>query len=600
MPTIFEINKYWNLPEEAVNILVANMNPRQLAADEISRKFTRLMIRGGTEKPIWASVCLDKPYRIFGHIAESRPDRLCLAMADFSYELAQPLSDTNRPLAGFIHFMSKDVAKVMAGKSPLFDAAWNLLKDLDEKKQWLCFCDPLPDDWVTEMEKKDDETLTRIIEFHKNWTPNLTYDEEAWNDIRSALMKENLADALRLSTALSEKYPSSVHASLGLGLAYQYMDMTDLALVNFRKAIAFRDLARADNSKPPNKVYYPEMGNRMYKLMMKLAMQEIEETFAASWAAENIGDILLKLGETDEAIASWQQSVDIYSGADAATKLGRYFIDSGQYDKAKVVCVKRSIEHPLDDKNWILLGKIFQEKRARREAVDAFSKGYQLNVSSAEANYYLGMSLVHYAFSEHSEPFKDRQLKFPFDATPLYARGVYHLKYCIRNGTPPPYAWCLLGMGYFGTGKYPLAVNAFTEFLKQEPEAAGGWNNLAFAYSLCGDYENAMNASEKALKLEPDDANAIDTMGLIQLRKGNVREALDSFNKAVNLDPKNVAVYCNLAETYTKMGEPHKATDNYRIAKYLAPVKTWQWTIDHPGLASAVQKDTSSNNQMMV
>jgi len=49
-----------------------------------------------------------------------------------------------------------------------------------------------------------------------------------------------------------------------------------------------------------------------------------------------------------------------------------------------------------------------------------------------------------------------------------------------------------------------------------------------------------------------------------------------------------VEAYCHLAEAYTALGDLQRAKDNYLIARYLAPVNTWKWSIENPAVSGEI------------
>jgi len=588
MPKIFEIKEQNKIPEEALCLLYSNLNPKNLTKEEIQEKYGNLMGAVKKEDSIWGSVYLDRTYNLFGHIVEIRPTRSAIGCTNYSNDFARPVSEDYKPVVGIIHFTSKDIARSAADKSPLFQVMWSLLKDLDEKKRWICFSGPLPENWAKAMEEKDDETLRKFIEKDRKWEPETRFDKAVWNKILEFLGHGDNAEALHASVEMQEKYHGSILAALGAGLAYQAMGMIDQAIESYHQTVDNWKKAQDADSMPKIKVIYPGVFEHRWRMIGKSIEQSFEETPAAAWALENEGEIYFHRGARDKAIATWQKAVGIFPSSDAALQLARCHLADNQVEKAKAICLDRAQREPRDYHNWILLGRIFSDNEFRREAVDAFNKAYQLNISSPEANYYLGMALVKYAYNEQVEPFHDRQLRFPFDVVPLYERGIFHLRFSIRNSTPPSLAWFLLGMGCLGLDNYSSAVNAFAEYVKQEPLAPCGWNNLALSYSLCGNYDDALLTAQKALNLEPDYSYSHETIGSIHLRKGDIQKALDMLNKAVSLDPRNVEAYCHLAEAYTALGDLQRAKDNYLIARYLAPVNTWKWSIENPAVSGEI------------
>jgi len=292
----------------------------------------------------------------------------------------------------------------------------------------------------------------------------------------------------------------------------------------------------------------------------------------------------------DKAIAAWEKSIQASPTSSAALALAEALADKGDLDGAKLLCLMTIRLDPMDEDTWIMLGRVCLSRTEYRLACEAFNQAYQLNVSSSKANYYLGLALAHLAYGDSNEPFTDRQSKFPYDVHPLYERAIYHLKFSIRNSTPPAIAWRMLGTAYARLGRFSLAKQALSESARQQPDSPHAWNNLAIVCSMRGDYETAADAANRAKELDPNNGYFIDTAGYVQLRKGNVQEAVQLFRKAVEMNPRIVEAYCNLAEAYTTLGDSQKARDNYLIVRFLAPVMTWKWSIENPSMSQQIMK----------
>jgi len=169
MKKTFEMQEYGRIPDEALSILYSNMNPQKLSKEDIRLNYGYMFSSVQKHARIWSSICFDRTYRLFGHVAGMRPDCSAVMASDFTYHFIKNVREDHKPTVGFIHFTSKKIAELLAGKSPLFETAWIMLKNLDEQRRWLCFCDPLPRDWIATMEEKDDATIQALIQFEKNW-----------------------------------------------------------------------------------------------------------------------------------------------------------------------------------------------------------------------------------------------------------------------------------------------------------------------------------------------------------------------------------------------------------------------------------------------
>lgn len=92
-------------------------------------------------------------------------------------------------------------------------------------------------------------------------------------------------------------------------------------------------------------------------------------------------------------------------------------------------------------------------------------------------------------------------------------------------------AYELLGNIYSRQGKYGLAIAAYEDGLKVEPDSVILLNNLADAYANKGNYDEAIAHITKALKIEPDSALVRLTYAEISRKTGDYAKALEELDK---------------------------------------------------------------------
>ena len=104
------------------------------------------------------------------------------------------------------------------------------------------------------------------------------------------------------------------------------------------------------------------------------------------------------------------------------------------------------------------------------EAIAAAAKGQQLNPVSAEANWYLGMTLLAAGKTEDSIA----RFQAAIDIDPAYF-----------------YAHSFLGRAYLQVGKRSEALTAFKKAHELESDNSENWANLAYAYGVTGNKTEA-------------------------------------------------------------------------------------------------------------
>jgi cytochrome c-type biogenesis protein CcmH/NrfG len=87
---------------------------------------------------------------------------------------------------------------------------------------------------------------------------------------------------------------------------------------------------------------------------------------------------------------------------------------------------------------------------------------------------------------------------------------------------------------------FEKAVEAYKKWLDANPNDDAAWFNLGRAYAKLLKDEEAEKAFRQAVKLKPDDVEYLTELGAILIRLAQYHEALDPLKKAVELDPENV------------------------------------------------------------
>lgn len=161
--------------------------------------------------------------------------------------------------------------------------------------------------------------------------------------------------------------------------------------------------------------------------------------------------------------------------------------------------------------------------------------------------------------------------------------GIYYLFLLQVNGQvkeiKPNNPWLATGELYYTQGNFPLALNAFNQYLKLDALNIEGlyWRGLVEArmlrfneafsdlnlanrlypkqtkimaalseiYDYFGEYEKAYRLISKTLELESSNLNYINTEGLILLHQKKFNAAFLRFNEIISQDSTNAAAYNN-------------------------------------------------------
>jgi tetratricopeptide (TPR) repeat protein len=106
-----------------------------------------------------------------------------------------------------------------------------------------------------------------------------------------------------------------------------------------------------------------------------------------------------------------------------------------------------------------------------------------------------------------------------------------------RNKRPTAADHLQLGVIFYRSRSFDLAIQQFLLASKKAPHAPNVWNNLAVAYIDKGELDKAMLALGRALKLKPDYVSAHFHLGQLFDKRGENEEAVECFNRVIELDP---------------------------------------------------------------
>jgi protein O-mannosyl-transferase len=221
------------------------------------------------------------------------------------------------------------------------------------------------------------------------------------------------------------------------------------------------------------------------------------------WMAHyNLGIALNDRGKSDEAIAQYQQAIELRPRyAEAHYNLARLLAQKGQLD----------------------------------DAVTHYEKALEINPADAEAQNNLGVTLfgsgrVDEAIAHYQEALKIR---------PDYAEGS-----------------CNLANALLSKGDLDEAIARYSECLALSPNQADVQYDLASALLRKGRTDEAIAHYKKVLELRPDSADAYANLGSGFLAKGRVRDAIAAYRNALRISPENVPAQSNLAWLLATSSDP--------------------------------------------
>lgn len=216
-----------------------------------------------------------------------------------------------------------------------------------------------------------------------------------------------------------------------------------------------------------------------------------------------LGDAEDDLGETDAALASYEEAVSLEpQNATVRAKIAALWAKKGDLAKAQT---------------------ILEGLAGHKAVVD--SPDFQSAVSA------LGHALL---------------------ASGETARAIAIFRRATDLSPSSPAAWLNLGSAFFSLGNYDAALTNFGKSVALEPGFALGWSNIGQVYlarRVAGDAAAAGPAGanfDKAIALEPKLAAAWNGRASVELAEGRPEQAIRDYARALELDPGLLDAYFNI------------------------------------------------------
>lgn len=243
-----------------------------------------------------------------------------------------------------------------------------------------------------------------------------------------------------------------------------------------------------------------------------------------AWSARNnLGNVLLAKGKTEEAINQFQEALRLKPD-EAMTHF-----DYGNALKTQ--------------------GKLDQAAREYREAV-------RLHPAYAEAHNNLGVTegatddaISQYLLAIQYEPdYGDayHNLGFALEARGRTDEAISQYRQALAIQPDFAEAHFDLGNALMGEGRLDEAITEFREALRFKPNYGAARQNLGNALQGEGKLDDAIAEYRQALRWSPADASTYYNMGGAFQSKGQLNEAIASYSRAVALQPALMQAQWNL------------------------------------------------------
>ncbi|MFM6578351.1 MAG: tetratricopeptide repeat-containing serine protease family protein [Dolichospermum sp.] len=128
------------------------------------------------------------------------------------------------------------------------------------------------------------------------------------------------------------------------------------------------------------------------------------------------------------------------------------------------------------------------------------------------------------------------------------------------------------GLALGSSGKYPEAITALELAVKFKPEFVPAWDTLSVVYRQSNQLDKALVAINAAIRLEPNNPNLYNEKYVVLSNLKKYKEAAAAINKAIELSPR-AAFYYNRGIVRNDLGDKQGAIDDYNQAIKINPKK---------------------------
>jgi tetratricopeptide (TPR) repeat protein len=267
-------------------------------------------------------------------------------------------------------------------------------------------------------------------------------------------------------------------------------------------------------------------------------------------------------------------------------------IDTGKYEKA-IDFLNEIIDAERNIKAYQLRGFAYYCMRDYESAIPDLQYVVENDESSDLANYYLSQIYSLKAdfvkakeYIEKATAIDQENIEFLGDYVAIeqsLKNFTHSIELCDRILSDTPDSnFALNSRGYANMrlGNLDLAINDFTQAVKESPMDFVGWNNLGIAFLKKGEREIAFKHFQTSLRQNPMNPEAYSYIGFLNYERGDMDKALQYINRAIELDPSNSNTLKNRALVFISLNETEKAKADLLLAKELGYADFYDGTVE--------------------
>ncbi len=284
------------------------------------------------------------------------------------------------------------------------------------------------------------------------------------------------------------------------------------------------------------------------------ALADVNDALAINHDRGNLqldGDILMKLGRTDEAIAVYKQV--LAGDADnrlALTSLGYASRAAGHDEDAE-----RYFEHlakidPLSHVAFLALGDLFTARREFTKAQAAYSKGYELDPQNAM----VVAGGINTGIEAHNLPLAGEWLNRVSESMKDEPKILRETERYLRL-----------------SGKYQESEEVAEKAIKALPDDREVVVYLGYDMFLLGQYDDLLSLTSKYWNVLPKEADIPLLAGYVHKKRGLDERAVADFTETIDRKPDAVTAYVNRGYVENDLRQSQPAASDFEAALKLEP-----------------------------
>lgn len=281
----------------------------------------------------------------------------------------------------------------------------------------------------------------------------------------------------------------------------------------------------------------------------------------------NFGNVLIRLGQRDEAEQAYRKALEIDpESSHAHYGLAQVALVTGELDSA-VSLLKRAVKiAPRHGEVYRLLAQAYQrlghDEEARRQSLLA-----QAWPDTTRAPDPVAQAME--ALAVDSQSIAARGISLAKRGEYTEAEAAFRDVLEIRPGNARDYA--NLGGALAGQGRAEDALAAYRKGLDIDAADVDTLNNVGYTFLQLQRFDEAERHLQKALEIDPGFAPALGNLGLLAEQLQDFELAIDYFERALEQNPGLLFARNALASQFARIGDTAAAVNQWRTVLEINP-----------------------------